>query len=85
MHEKKSIPQSGLDLIKEFEGYHNKLSDGRAQAYPDPIYGWDIPTIGYGTTKYPDSSKVNFPGGKSRALPQGSVGMKARARIRIPS
>ena len=58
MSGKNLIPQSGLNLIKKFEGYHEKLPDGRAQAYPDPIYGWEVPTIGYGTTKYPNGSKV---------------------------
>ena len=45
MSGKNLIPQSGLNLIKKFEGYHEKLPDGRAQAYPDPIYGWEVPTI----------------------------------------
>jgi len=58
MSGKNLIPQSGLNLIKKFEGYHKKLSDGRAKAYPDPIYGWEVATIGYGTTKYPNGSKV---------------------------
>ncbi len=52
------IPQSGIDLIKEFEGYHEKQPDGSAKAYKDPIYGWGVPTIGYGTTKYPNGSRV---------------------------
>ncbi len=45
------IPQCGIELIKEFEGYE-------AQAYADPIHGWSVPTIGYGTTKYPDGRQV---------------------------
>ncbi|MEM6837850.1 MAG: lysozyme [Cyanobacteria bacterium P01_C01_bin.120] len=45
------IPQSGLNLIKEFEGF-------RANAYADPIHGWGVPTIGYGTIKYPDGRQV---------------------------
>ena len=53
------IPQQGIELIKEFEGYHEHLGDGRARAYPDPLHGWDVPTIGYGTTKYPDGRKVH--------------------------
>ncbi|NEQ99702.1 MAG: lysozyme [Cyanothece sp. SIO2G6] len=53
-----SIPQKGIELIKEFEGYAQKLPDGRAQAYADPIHGWKVPTIGYGTTKYPDGRSV---------------------------
>jgi GH24 family phage-related lysozyme (muramidase) len=47
-----------VDLIKEFEGYADELPDGRAAAYRDPIYGWDVPTIGYGTTRYPDGTPV---------------------------
>lgn len=53
-----SIPQCGIDLIKKFEGYHQALSDGRAKAYPDPIYRWQVPTIGFGTTKYPNGRVV---------------------------
>ncbi|MGA1131876.1 MAG: lysozyme [Prochlorotrichaceae cyanobacterium] len=53
-----AIPQAGIDLIKEFEGYARALPDGRATAYPDPIYGWGVPTIGYGTTRYPDGTPV---------------------------
>lgn len=52
------ISQSGMDLIKEFEGYHEELPDGRAKAYPDPIRGWDLPTIGYGSTRYPGGNGV---------------------------
>ncbi len=53
-----SIPAVGLELIKEFEGYHRALPDGRAEAYADPLHGWVVPTIGYGTTKYPDGRQV---------------------------
>jgi GH24 family phage-related lysozyme (muramidase) len=56
--EVESIPECGIDLIKRFEGYHQELADGRAKAYPDPLHGWEVPTIGFGTTKYPDGSKV---------------------------
>lgn len=52
------IPQVGIELIKEFEGYAERLPDDRAKAYPDPISGWAIPTIGYGTIKYPDGREV---------------------------
>ena len=48
---KSKIPQSGIDLIKEFEGY-------RSEAYADAIHGWNVPTIGYGTIKYPDGRQV---------------------------
>lgn len=53
-----SIPKAGIELIKEFEGYATALPDGRATAYADPIHGWGVPTIGYGTTVYPDGRKV---------------------------
>jgi GH24 family phage-related lysozyme (muramidase) len=53
-----TVPQEAIDLIKKFEGYHKPLPDGRAEAYPDPLHGWKIPTIGYGTTRYPDGQPV---------------------------
>jgi len=53
-----AVPQCAIDLIKQFEGYAKKLPDGRVEAYPDPITGWKLPTIGYGSTKYPDGSAV---------------------------
>lgn len=53
-----AVPKEGIALIKEFEGYHKKLPDGRVEAYPDTIHGWKVPTIGYGTTRYPDGRKV---------------------------
>jgi GH24 family phage-related lysozyme (muramidase) len=46
-----TIPAAALALIKKFEGF-------RANAYPDPITQWKLPTIGYGTTLYPDSRQV---------------------------
>lgn len=45
-----SISQKGLDLIKEFEGYEPK-------AYLCPA---NVPTIGYGTTRYPNGQKVKL-------------------------
>ena len=41
-----------IKLIKEFEGCH-------LTAYADPIKGWSLPTIGWGTTRYPDGRKVS--------------------------
>lgn len=38
-------------LIKEFEGCH-------LTAYADPLHGWNVATIGYGTTRYEDGRKV---------------------------
>jgi len=46
-----TIPTAAIELIKEFEGF-------RANAYPDPITKWKLPTIGYGTTVYPNGSHV---------------------------
>lgn len=53
-----AVPTCGIELIKQFEGYEKKLPDGRVEAYPDPITRWALPTIGYGTTQYPDGSPV---------------------------
>lgn len=53
-----AIPTSGILLIMRFEGYHRRLPDGRAAAYPDVIRGWKVPTIGYGTTVYPNGHLV---------------------------
>jgi len=43
--------KTAYDLISQFEGL-------RLIAYPDPHHGWDLPTIGYGTTVYPDGKRV---------------------------
>ena len=42
---------AALKIIKEFEGRS-------LDAYPDSLHGWDVATIGYGTTRYPDGRKV---------------------------
>jgi GH24 family phage-related lysozyme (muramidase) len=52
------VPQCAIDLIKKFEDYQKELDDGRAEAYPDPSKGWELPTIGWGSTKYPDGRSV---------------------------
>ncbi len=44
-----SIPQVGVELIKEFEGCHLK-------SYPDPKTGKEPITIGWGTTRRPNGS-----------------------------
>ena len=41
----------GINLIKEFEGCHKELPDGRFQAYPDPGTGGKPWTIGWGSTR----------------------------------
>ena len=43
--------EPGLKLIQSFE-------DFSARAYPDPLHGWLLPTIGYGTTIYRNGVKV---------------------------
>jgi GH24 family phage-related lysozyme (muramidase) len=53
-----SVPCAAIELIKGFEGFHRKRRDGRADAYPDPLKGWAVATIGYGTTRYPGGRKV---------------------------
>lgn len=42
------ISQAGLDLIKSFEGYHDKLPDGSCRAYRCPA---NVLTIGWGCTE----------------------------------
>lgn len=42
------ISQAGLDLIREFEGYHRALPDGRCAAYLCPA---GVLTIGWGCTE----------------------------------
>ena len=46
--EKRSINQAGIDLVKEFEGLHDILPDGRIKAYLDPV---NVVTIGWGHTE----------------------------------
>lgn len=47
------INQKGIDLIKSFEGLVLK-------AYVDPATGGEPITIGYGTTIYPNKTKVKM-------------------------
>lgn len=44
-------------IIKKWEGYHTKLSNGNCKAYLCPA---GVATIGYGTTRYPDGIKVRM-------------------------
>lgn len=39
-----ALSAAGLTMIKMEEGFS-------PVAYPDPTYGWEVPTIGYGTTE----------------------------------
>lgn len=46
------ISDEGARLIKSFEGYHDRLPDGRCKAYQRRYRGkLDVPTIGYGCTE----------------------------------
>jgi GH24 family phage-related lysozyme (muramidase) len=47
-----------LWLVKKWENLHKKRADGRIEAYPDPADGWNTPTIGWGTTVYPNGVTV---------------------------
>jgi GH24 family phage-related lysozyme (muramidase) len=40
-----------LEVIKKWEGFES-------EAYPDLAHGWEVPTIGYGTTSYKSGEKV---------------------------
>jgi len=48
---KMRISEDGIELIKKHEGLAKLRDDGKVEAYPDAGYGWDVPTIGYGTTR----------------------------------
>lgn len=45
------ISKNGINLIKEFEGYHDELPDGRCQAYLDKLADPPVWTIGWGCTE----------------------------------
>lgn len=45
------ISDAGLDLIKAFEGYHDRLPDGSCRAYLDKLAKPHVPTIGWGCTR----------------------------------
>ena len=47
------ISKKCVDLVKSFEGFS-------AKAYPDPATGAEPITIGYGSTRYADGSKVKM-------------------------
>jgi lysozyme len=49
-------PQA-LDIAVDFLS-SNLIEGFRPHAYPDAIKGWDIATIGIGTTQYPSGEKV---------------------------
>jgi len=39
-------------IVKNWEGYHRALPGGGCEAYPDVAHGWNVATIGFGTTYY---------------------------------
>lgn len=47
--------QRAKQLAATFIADHEGM---RTEAYPDPLHGWRVPTIGYGTTTYPDGTPV---------------------------
>lgn len=54
----RQVNKAGIELIQHFESCLKKRSDGRYDAYPDVGYGWDVATIGWGSTYYPGGTKV---------------------------
>lgn len=50
-------PDEAIELIRSFEGWLRKLSDGRAAPYLCPAR---VPTIGWGTVIYADGKKVTM-------------------------
>jgi lysozyme len=49
------ISTRGLDLIKSFEGFKEKLGEDKVKSYRCPAGVW---TIGWGSTLYPNGQKV---------------------------
>lgn len=45
-----ALGQSGINLIKQFEGFAKVTSANEVTAYPDPVTGGEPVTIGYGST-----------------------------------
>lgn len=52
-----TIPPEALTIIKRWEGYHKRLSDGRAAPYLCPA---KVATCGWGTTVWPGGRKVSM-------------------------
>ena len=80
---KLKVTAKGLDLIRHFEDCLQPTGDGRFSAYPDPGYGWKVPTIGWGTIAYPDGRKVKkgdiITQDQADEYLEWEVGQKARA------
>ena len=81
------VNESGIELIKHFESCLEPDGKGNFMAYPDLGYGWDVATVGWGSTYYPDGSKVK----KGDVLDQGDcddlfeweLGMKSEELSRL--
>jgi lysozyme len=54
-----ALPKKALDLVKSFEGYLRLLADGSGRVAPY-LCPAGVPTIGWGTTFYPDGRKVTM-------------------------
>lgn len=57
------VPQQAIEIIKEFESClkpsgENDCGEQLYTSYPDPGYGWNLPTIGWGTVAYENGDKV---------------------------
>lgn len=85
------VPESCFDLIRHFESCLQPTGDGRFKAYADPGYGWDLPTIGWGTVEYENGTKVKrgdvITQERADALLQWEVWQKADAvkeMVRVP-
>lgn len=46
-----SLNSSGLQALEQREGFAKALANGSCTAYPDPVYGSALLTIGYGCTQ----------------------------------
>lgn len=52
------LSKEGIELIKHFESCLKPIGNGKFEAYADPGYGWEVPTIGWGTVEYENGRKV---------------------------
>lgn len=72
-----SLPKQAIDLIKEFEGWHRALPDGRAAPYVCPAGVW---TIGYGAT-FDISGKPITPHSAPITKEEGEILLMAQVTI----
>lgn len=57
---RRTYTDAAVQMICKWEGYHRALKNGDCEAYPDPAHGWDVATIGYGTTSYNAAGRRKF-------------------------